>query len=350
MLTTKIYQIDPLRPQPAIVAAAAAIIQSGGLVAFPTETVYGLGANGLDARAVRRIFAAKGRPADNPLILHIAATADINRLVAGVNANAAALMDAFWPGPLTVILKRSTLVPDAVTAGLDSVAVRLPQSAAARALIQAAGVPIAAPSANASGRPSPTTAQAVWFDLHGKLEMILDGGPCTVGLESTVVDCTTPVPTLLRPGGITREMLLDVLGELEADRNLADQAAVPRSPGMKYTHYAPAAPMILIDARSPAATAGLLAREAGLALAAGKRVGAVVSAETAACLPAAVLAAVYGRRGDKREMAGNIYECLRYFDQTAVDVIFGEAVDETGIGLAIMNRLRKAAGYRIVSG
>ncbi|MDU4960870.1 MAG: L-threonylcarbamoyladenylate synthase [Sporomusaceae bacterium] len=348
-MATEIVKVDPLQPDPAVIAAAAAIIRHGGLVAFPTETVYGLGANGLDAAATRRIFAAKGRPADNPLILHIADPGDIQRLVERVNSNAAALMQAFWPGPLTVVLKRSAIVPDAVTAGLDSVAIRLPQSTVARALIRAAGVPIAAPSANTSGRPSPTSAQAVAFDLDGRVEMILDGGRCTVGLESTVIDCTTPVPTLLRPGGVTREMLLAILGELDADRNLADQTVVPRSPGMKYTHYAPAAPMTLVAAATPAATAGLLLREVNLALAAGKRVGAVVAAETAAGLPAAVQSAVYGRRGDKQAIAGSVYDCLRRFDQAAVDIIFCEAVDETGIGLAIMNRLRKAAGYRIVS-
>jgi L-threonylcarbamoyladenylate synthase len=318
------------------------------LVAFPTETVYGLGANGLDDIAARRIFAAKGRPADNPLILHIAHLEEIRPLVKRVPANAAALMNEFWPGPLTVVLERNAIIPDAVTAGLNTVAIRLPRSLIARRLIQAAGVPIAAPSANASGRPSPTTAQAVWFDLVGKVEMILDGGQCDVGLESTVVDCTTPVPTLLRPGGITREMLISVLGELELDRNLSDHESAPRSPGMKYTHYAPAAPMILIDA-TPANNVNLLLREINQALTAGKRVGAVVSAETAAVLPSTVITAVYGLRGDKEQMAGNVYECLRRFDDSSVDVIFGEAVDEAGIGLAIMNRLRKAAGYRIIS-
>ena len=350
MLKTEIRKVNPLQPEQTIIKQAASIISNGGLVAFPTETVYGLGANGLDDVAARRIFAAKGRPADNPLILHIAEQAEIRPLVKSVPANAVALMNAFWPGPLTVVLERSELVPDAVTGGLDTVAIRLPRSLIARRLIQAAGVPIAAPSANASGRPSPTTAQAVWFDLAGKLDMILDGGQCDVGLESTVVDCTTPVPTLLRPGGITREMLLAVLGELELDRNLSDQTSAPRSPGMKYTHYAPAAPMILIDALPPADTVKLLLREVNLALAAGKRVGAVTSVETAALLPETVLVAVYGPRGDKEQMAGNVYECLRRFDKSPVDLIFGEAVDEVGIGLAIMNRLRKAAGYHIISG
>lgn len=348
-MNTSLVTIDPIQPDQAVIDQAARVIRDGGLVAFPTETVYGLGANGLDDAATRRIFAAKGRPVDNPLILHIAEPEAIRPLVGQVPANAMALIRAFWPGPLTVVLERSPIVPDAVTGGLDTVAIRLPRSVIARRLIQAAGVPVAAPSANASGRPSPTTAQAVWQDLAGRVELILDGGPCEVGLESTVVDCTTPVPTLLRPGGITREMLLAVLGELELDRNLSDQASAPRSPGMKYTHYAPAAPMLLIDALPPADTSGLLLREVHAALAAGKRVGAVTSAETARLLPAAVQTAVYGPRDDQAQIAGRIYTCLRQFDHSPVDVIIGEAVAETGIGLAIMNRLRKAAGYQIIS-
>ena len=348
MLSTRLAAVDPLQPEQAVIDQAADIIKSGGLVAFPTETVYGLGADGLNDAASRRIFAAKGRPADNPLILHIADVQEVDRLVKRIPANAAALMQEFWPGPLTVVLERCDIIPDAVTAGLDTVAIRLPGSLIARRLIQAAGVPIAAPSANASGRPSPTTAQAVLFDLAGKVEMILDGGPCEVGLESTVVDCTTPVPTLLRPGGVTREMLLAVLGELELDKNLLDQESAPRSPGMKYKHYAPAAPMALVDAE-PAERGAILTREVSQALDAGKRVGAVVSAETAVLLPEAVCVAVYGSRSNKQQIAGSLYECLRQFDDFPVDVIFGEGVDEAGVGLAIMNRLRKAAGYRIIT-
>ena len=348
-MKTRLIKIDPQQPDPAVLEQAAQILSSGGLVAFPTETVYGLGANGLSDLAVRQIFAAKGRPADNPLILHIANRDEVGPLVRRIPANAVALMDAFWPGPLTIVFERSAIIPDAVTAGLNTVAIRLPSSLIARNLITAAFMPIAAPSANASGRPSPTTAQAVLFDLSGKVAMILDGGPCEVGLESTVVDCTTPVPTLLRPGGITREMLTAVLGELELDRNLSDQASAPRSPGMKYTHYAPAAPMTLIEA-PPADRVAVLLREVGRALASGQTVGVVASQETGALLPSGVLSAIYGSRSDKQQIAGRLYECLRYFDNVAVDLIFSEAVDESGVGLAIMNRLRKAAGYRIIHG
>lgn len=348
-MKTQVLAINPLAPEPERLARAAAILRQGGLVAFPTETVYGLGADGLNDAAVRRIFAAKGRPADNPLILHIADQTELIPLVKRVPANARALMEQFWPGPLTVVLACSELIPAAVTAGLDTVAIRMPGSLAARRLIQAAGRPIAAPSANSSGRPSPTTAQAVLHDLDGKVELILDGGPCDVGLESTVVDCTTPVPTLLRPGGITREMLLDVLGELELDRNLADQAAKPRSPGMKYTHYAPAAPMTLVEAAA-ADRMLILQREVEHALAAGKKVGVVASAEAIDMLPGQIVAAAYGSQNDKEQIAGRLYDCLRRFDASPVDIILGEGVDEAGVGLAIMNRLRKAAGYRIITG
>lgn len=348
-MKTVIVAIDAVKPEPDLIGQAAAVIQQGGLVAFPTETVYGLGANGLDGNAARGIFAAKGRPADNPLILHIADKADVEPLVKSTPANAHALMQAFWPGPLTVVLERSNIVPDAVTAGLDSVAIRLPRAVVARSLIQAAGVPIAAPSANASGRPSPTTAQAVLHDLDGKVDMILDGGPCDVGLESTVVDCTTPVPTLLRPGGITREMLLDVLGELEMDRNMADQAVKPRSPGMKYTHYAPAAPLSLVEAPAQLRRE-IFGRIVESALSEGKRVGVVASSETLKHLPKEIIRADYGSCSDKNLIAVRLYDCLRRFDDIPVDIIFGEAVDEEGVGLAIMNRLRKAAGYRIIKG
>jgi L-threonylcarbamoyladenylate synthase len=230
-MDTKCFVVDRDKPDFRLLDRAAAVLRQGGLVAFPTETVYGLGANGLDPRAVARIFAAKGRPADNPLILHIADRHEVNKLAARVPANAAALMAKYWPGPLTVVLARTRLVPDAATGGLDTVAVRLPDSTVARELIRLAGVPVAAPSANTSGRPSPTTAQDVLADLDGRIEVVLDAGPCGIGVESTVVDCTTPVPTLLRPGGVTLEMLMETLGEVEVDPALGGDDFVPRAPG-----------------------------------------------------------------------------------------------------------------------
>lgn len=347
MIQTQYFQVDHQQPDKAVLAQAAYILANGGLVAFPTETVYGLGANGLDAQAVAGIFQAKGRPSDNPLILHIADDSDVLRLVAKVPANAKALMDRYWPGPLTLVMERKPVVPDRVTGGLDTVAVRLPDSVIARELIRLAQVPVAAPSANLSGRPSPTTAEAVMADMTGRIQAIIDGGPCTIGVESTVVDCTTPVPTLLRPGGITLEMLEETLGEIEIDPALGQADLIPRAPGMKYKHYAPSAPMILIDGAEDRIAAAL-AEKIRQAVREGKKVGAVVSAETALRLPAQALCAVYGPRGDAGQIAGNLYTALLSFDQTPVDVIYAEGISECGLGLAVMNRLRKAAGYQIL--
>ncbi|WP_188399379.1 L-threonylcarbamoyladenylate synthase [Sporomusa sp. GT1] len=344
---TKYYRVDPVCPDAAMLAEAAALLRRGELVAFPTETVYGLGANGLDAAAVQRIFQAKGRPSDNPLILHIADADNLAELAAAVPASARALVECYWPGPLTVVVERQGHVPDAVTGGLKTVAVRLPSSPVARELIRLAGVPVAAPSANTSGRPSPTTAQDVLADLEGKIAAVIDAGPCDIGVESTVIDCTTPVPTLLRPGGVTYEMLIAVLGDLEVDPALAGAQTVPKSPGMKYTHYAPAAPLTLIEAE-PGRSAGLLIQEINKALTAGKTVGAIVSAELADSVPPAVVTAVYGSRADAAAVAANLYTVLRSFDDKAVDVIYAEGIAEQGLGLAVMNRLRKAAGYRIL--
>ena len=246
-MKTGYYKVDPQKPDIRILSQAADVLKKGGLVAFPTETVYGLGANGLDPNAVAGIFAAKGRPSDNPLILHISQASEVEKLALEVPPNARALMDKFWPGPLTLVLPRAKAVPDIVTGGLDSVGIRLPDSVVARELIGLAGVPLAAPSANTSGRPSPTTGQDVLADLAGKINMVIDAGPCGIGVESTVVDCTTPVPTLLRPGGVTVEMLIDVLGEVRIDASLSNSHLVPKSPGMKYTHYAPAAEMFLVE-------------------------------------------------------------------------------------------------------
>jgi L-threonylcarbamoyladenylate synthase len=347
-MDTKILSIDRDHPDPVLLEQGAAVIRRGGLVAFPTETVYGLGANGLNAQAVSGIYRAKGRPSDNPLILHIAEQGSVSKLAKCIPSNAARLMERFWPGPLTIVLERTSAVPDIVTGGLDTVAVRLPDSTVARDLIRLAGVPVAAPSANTSGRPSPTSAQAVADDLMGRVDVILDAGPCDIGVESTVIDCTTPVPTLLRPGGVTLEQLIDVLGEVEVDPALAAADVIPRSPGMKYTHYAPSAPMILVEAPFPHVER-IIVRETKTALAAGRRVGAVISDETAAGLDGSVIVSAYGPRRDKHSIAMNLYSALRYFDTNPVDVIYAEGIDESGIGLAVMNRLRKAAGYQIIN-
>ncbi|EGO64035.1 L-threonylcarbamoyladenylate synthase [Acetonema longum] len=347
-MKTRYIYVNPQDPEQNAIDLAAEVIRRGRLAAFPTETVYGLGGNGLDPEAVRSIFAAKGRPGDNPLILHIAATEEAERLVKTVTPNAAALMQRFWPGPLTVVLEKSDLVPLVVTGGLNTVAIRLPDSLVARRLISAAGVPVAAPSANTSGRPSPANAKAVLSDLDGKIDMVLDAGPCRIGVESTVVDCTTPVPTLLRPGGITLEMLLEVLGEVEAAPALSGlHTTVPRSPGMKYTHYAPSAPMRLVEATDSAMPV-ILERYIAEAQATGQVVGALVSGETAERLPDGVVSAVYGPRSRPDMIAARLYDCLRQFDNTPVDVIFAEGIADKGLGLAVMNRMRKAAGYDII--
>ena len=346
-MKTQCYKIDRDKPDHEIVAGAADIIRRGGLVAFPTETVYGLGANGLDAAAVGRIFEAKGRPADNPLILHISDRRELDALVREVPEWLEPLLEKFWPGPFTVVLPRSEIVPDIVTAGLDTVAVRLPSLGAARELIRAAGVPIAAPSANLSGRPSPTTAAAVMADMDGRIGMVLDAGLCDVGLESTVLDCVAQPPVILRPGGVTQEMLEECLLQVQsAGQESTDENAAPRAPGMKYRHYAPSAPLVLFPSEE-----GVLAEEVesrlltalSAALLSGQKAGAIVSAEMAPLLPAGVTVAIYGSRERQGETAVGLYEALRFFDVHPVDVIFAEGVREEGIGRALMNRLYKAA-------
>lgn len=343
-IQTRYLHVDKENPDYFALSQAAEIIRQGGLVAFPTETVYGLGANGLDARAVAGIFRAKGRPADNPLILHIAEVYEMKKLAAEITGQAARLMDTFWPGPLTVVVKRTRAVPDIVTGGLDTVGIRLPDSRVARDLIRLAATPVAAPSANASGRPSPTDAQAVAADLDGKIDAIIDAGSCQIGVESTVVDCTGTTPMLLRPGGVTLEMLTAVVGPVAVDPAISHKEARPRSPGMKYTHYAPAAPLWLVDS----AAEDLLLREIRRNLEEGKRVGAIISREMALDIPGSVTVAVYGSRRSPSEIAEKLYGALRYFDTHPVDVIFAEGLEEKGIGLAIMNRLRKAAGGRMI--
>lgn len=327
-------------------SVAARFIQKGELIAFPTETVYGLGANGLNGEAVAKIYKAKGRPSDNPLILHIGAKEDINSLTSGLNNNAKKLMEAFMPGPITLVVPKSSIIPDEVSAGLDTVGVRFPGNRFAQDFIRACGCPIAAPSANTSGRPSPTNAQDVLEDMEGKIAGILDGGSCGIGLESTVVDTTTPVPTILRPGGITYEMLTEVMGAVEIDPALqGDPALKPKAPGMKYRHYAPQAAMYLLEGEA----ASLLPSFAEKALVEGKKVGALCSNAMAARLPAHENLIVTPWGDTREELAADLFQLLRDFDRSQPDIILAEAVDEDGIGLAITNRMRKAAGYQIVT-
>ena len=347
-METKFWELKK-NPE-AMIAEAAELIAAGEVVAFPTETVYGLGADGLNAEAVAKIFAAKGRPADNPLILHIADKEQILPLTDGLNENAKALMETFWPGPLTIVAPRSAIVPDIVTAGLDTVAVRMPSHPVAAALIQASGCPIAAPSANVSGKPSPTNAQDVAEDMTGKIAGILDGGSCGIGVESTVVDTTSPVPTILRPGGITREMLEERLGAVEIDPALnGDPALRPKAPGMKYRHYAPKAPMFLYEGKQADLR---LVRAVPRAVKQGLHIGVLcddtVKKQLEENLRRGHTAEIMSWGSGKSDLAEHLYELLRGFDRVSPEFIIGMGVDEKGLGLAVMNRLRKAAGYQIL--
>ena len=339
-------ELLPVTPE--ALARAGALIRSGELVAFPTETVYGLGADALNADAVKRIFEAKGRPGDNPLIVHISAIDQLRPLIATEPSPLArALMDACWPGPMTLIFPKSDLVPMAVTAGLDTVAVRYPAHPDARALIDAAQRPIAAPSANRSGRPSPTTARHVWADMEGRIPMILDGGPCQVGLESTVIDVTGDVPRVLRPGGVTPEMIERICGAAQVDEAVMrplKEGERPRSPGMKYRHYAPRGALTIVkgSAENVAEAINRLYDEAE----AGGLKPLILALESH--LPA------YGGRQtlslgpDAEAMAHRMFDALRRADDLGAEVLFSEAVPDSGLGLAVMNRLGRAAAFHIV--
>lgn len=330
--------------QPNEVAAAARVLREGGLLAIPTETVYGLGADGLNGEAVARIFAAKGRPQDNPLILHIPDAGALPRYCTDIPAAAYALARRFWPGPLTMILPRRPLVPDVVTAGLDTVGMRCPDHPVTRAILAEAGVPVAAPSANTSGRPSPTTAAHVLEDMDGKIEGIVDGGPCAVGVESTIVDLTVQPPRLLRPGGVTLEELREVLGTVEVDpavTRLMGAGEQPRAPGMKYRHYAPKAPVTVIRG-VPDQAARYIRRH----LADGD--GVICFNEFVPLFEGHPVEPI-GPAGDPAEQARRVFDALRYFDGTDAPRIWAMCPDPTGIGLAVSNRLNKAAGFHIVS-
>lgn len=326
---TTVLRLTPDRPEPDAIAAAAARLRDGGLVAFPTETVYGLGVAALDAAAVRRLFAAKGRPADDPLIVHVADASGLAALVAERPAIVDALAARFWPGPLTIVLRRSPLVPDEVTAGLDTVAVRVPAHPVAHALLTAAGIPVAAPSANLFTRPSPTRAAHVLEDLDGRIDMVLDGGPTPVGVESTVLDLAGAAPVVLRPGAVT----LDMLRSLLPDVRLRDGAATEgpqRSPGLLAKHYSPRAPLTLYEGPLNRVVDRVRA-DAAAAEAAGRRVGVLVPDDDAAV------------------MAARLYAALREFDAAGVDEIFARLPPtRDGLSDAVADRLRRAAAGRIV--
>lgn len=348
MKKTLLMKVDPFEPDPQKIRAAAKLIKSGGLVAFPTETVYGLGADALNAKAVSALFAAKKRPLDNPPIVHIAEAEDVLSLTTYVPDIAHKLMNLFWPGPLTLIFKHSEVVPDVTVAGLNTVAIRMPRHNVALALIKESRCPIAAPSANLSGKPSPTNAQHVWTDLNGRIDAILDSGQTHVGIESTVLDLTVSPPQILRPGGISHEALTAAIGEVNLNptvkggRILTGEQA--RSPGMKYRHYAPEAEIVLIEGHIKE----VLPRISELAESytnKGKSVGILATDETQKLYPAFVVKSL-GKRDNLEEIAHNLFKRLREFDSEKVDIIIAEGFPFKGLGLAVMNRLRKASGKK----
>ncbi len=347
-METQIKRLDYEKPDEEMIEEAGRIVLSGGLVAFPTETVYGLGGDALNPESAKKIYAAKGRPSDNPLIVHIADREALYRIARTVSKKAKKLMDAFWPGPLTMIFYKTELVPRETTGGLDTVAVRMPNDGIAAAFIRAAGGLVAAPSANVSGRPSTTTAAHVAEDLSGRIEMILDGGRAVIGLESTIVDMTPAHPVILRPGAVTKDMLEDQIGEVEVDKAVTepDLKMRPRAPGMKYRHYAPKAELTIVEGRTEDVTEAIkgLAEEA---LRQGRRVGIMATDETVSCYPKGLVISL-GARKHEDEIAAHLFETLRRFDGTDVDCIYSEAFEESPMGPAIMNRLLKAAGHKVI--
>lgn len=333
-----------------IIQTAASILADGGLVAFPTETVYGLGGDAFDANAAEKIYAAKGRPSDNPLIVHISETEDLYKLSNDVPEMALKLAEAFWPGPLTMIIAKNDRVPATVTGGLNTVAVRLPEHKVARAMIKESGTFVAAPSANLSGRPSPTKAEHVIEDLNGRVDMIIDDGAIEIGLESTIVDLTEAVPVILRPGYITMDMLSKVVGEVLLDKALMTGVKAdvkPKAPGMKYRHYAPKAELTIIEGESQRVIDKineLLAQD----MTKGLKVGIMTSDEKMAKINGGEKISL-GSFEKEEDIARNLFAALRDFDEKQVDVIYSEGFSEDGIGQAIMNRLVKAAGHRIIN-
>lgn len=323
----------------------AAILRDGGTIIFPTETVYGLGANALDEKAVSKIYEAKGRPSDNPLILHIADKEEVYNLALEVNNNAQMVMEKFWPGPITIILKKKDIVPLKTSGGLHTVALRMPSHPIAMALIKEAGVPIAAPSANISGRPSPTDEESVLEEMKGRVDGIILGGDAKVGLESTILDLSTDIPMILRPGGVTLEDLKDVLGKVIVDPAILhkNENIKAKAPGMKYTHYAPNAKVYIVVGEEEKVV---------------KKINKLVDENSEKCIKTGVMCInknsnkykgeIIGLGEDLSEVAYNLFKVLREMDKRNVDIIYSEAFEDTGIGQAIMNRLNKAAGYKII--
>lgn len=347
-MKTIIEKIDKNEIDIKKINTAGEILERGGLVAFPTETVYGLGANALNEEAAKKTYAAKGRPSDNPLIIHIADIQALDEIVEWIPEKTDLIVEKFWPGPLTLIFEKSSVVPLGTTGGLGTVAVRMPENDIALSLIRAGGGYISAPSANTSGRPSPTSAEHVAEDLDGKIDMILDGGTVDIGVESTILDMTVEPPMILRPGAITKEMLEEVIGEVAVDRTLLTDSSeeAPKAPGMKYRHYAPKAQLTIVEGE-PKNVVKAIRQLAYEKVRLGSQVGIIAANETAEAYTKGIVKNI-GTRANEGTIARNLYRVLREFDEENVDFIFSEAFAEGGIGDAVMNRLKKAAGHHTV--
>ena len=344
-MNTEIVKIDAANIDYSVIERAAEIIKNGGLVAFPTETVYGLGANALDAEASKKIYEAKGRPSDNPLIAHIASIDALGEIVEDVSDVAKRLIERFWPGPMTLIFKKKSLVPDSTTGGLNTLAVRFPSNEIAQALIEMSKVPIAAPSANTSGKPSPTKGEHVIEDLDGKVDMIIDGGEVGLGLESTIIDVTGE-PTILRPGFITQEMLEQVIEEVKLDQALLEKPSedfTPKAPGMKYRHYAPKTELVIVRGSTENVSQKIINETKN-------KNAAILTVDQHKDLYKDTDAKVvsWGSLENMEEIAHKIFDALRRVDEWGVDIIYCEAFEQEGLGLAVMNRLTKAAGYQVI--
>ncbi|MEM3730665.1 MAG: L-threonylcarbamoyladenylate synthase [Candidatus Bathyarchaeia archaeon] len=350
MKKTLVLKVCAQKPEIEKIRIAADFIKKGGLVAFPTETVYGLGADALNPKAVLALFEAKRRPLDNPPIVHVGNPQEVYKLAKEVPAKAKVLMEKFWPGPLTLIFKRSKIVPDVTVSGLDTIAIRMPRHNVALALLRESGCPISAPSANLAGKPSPTTAEHVLEDLDGRIDVVLDAGPTHIGVESTVLDLTADPPQVLRPGGTPYEDLMQVLGVVRlhpatiAEKEVSVEKA--RSPGLKHKHYAPNADLIVVEGEMPA----IIRKVKELVdsyIAGGAKVGVLATDETVNQYSRGVVKSL-GNRSDLALAAKNLFRLLREFDKEGVNIIIAEGIPLEGLGLAVMNRLRKASGYKII--
>lgn len=338
-MITKISKLDSKNIDENIIKKASDLIKNGELVAFPTETVYGLGADGLNENACKKIFEAKGRPSDNPLILHISNISMLYNLVENVDPKSKKLIDKCWPGPLTIIFKKSKIIPNIITAGLDTVAIRFPSNKIAQNLIEASNTPIAAPSANISGRPSPTRADDVYNDMNGKINLILDGGESDIGIESTVIDMSEDIPTILRPGFFTFEFIKEILSDVKLDESLVDNSKIPKSPGQKYKHYAPKAKMeVYVGEKSEEAikSKALQLKEKGL------KVGVLVFDQYIDDFKD-YFSINIGNKDDLSYMSHVLFTSLRLMDMENVDIILAQGVEEINLGKSIMNRMKKSA-------